>query len=86
MLAARSQRSCILNCGSGQSITFNRLVSEINIAFGTSRQPIYIENPQLHSYQSEVQLDLSLAKRLLGYQPRVWLNAGIRKIVERSTH
>jgi ADP-L-glycero-D-manno-heptose 6-epimerase len=85
LLAANAKSSSIVNCGSGCSVTFNQLVYEINLALGTDRQPRYVKNPRPEVYQCEVELDLSLARREIGYEPTISLRDGIRRMIEDGT-
>jgi ADP-L-glycero-D-manno-heptose 6-epimerase len=81
LLAAGAKGSCIVNCGSGRSVSFNQLIYEINRALGTDRRPRYVKNPHPEVYQSDVELDISLARRKIGYEPSVSLRDGIRRMI-----
>lgn len=46
------------------------------------RRPRYVPNPRPETYQSNVELDLSLARQEIGYEPTVQLAEGIRRMVQ----
>lgn len=79
ILASKSFYSGVVNCGSGKGTTFNQLVSYLNEVMGTSRQPEYIPNPNRQGYQSNVVLDMSLAKKVLGFNPKFSIKEGIKE-------
>src|SRR3990172_3006389 len=78
----QAKESIILNIGSGKGISFNRIVELFNNEFGTSRKPVYIDNPFAGKYQDEVILDISLANEKLGFKPDVPIELGIHQYVE----
>jgi len=76
-LAAEAVKSCVVNCGSGRSTTFNELVSILNGVMGLNRVPEYIPNPYEDSYQDDTTCDMSLASELLGFVPSFGIKEGI---------
>ena len=66
LLAAKATESCVVNCGSGKSYSFNRVVAILNTVLGLSRKPEYIDNPYIGKYQNHTECDMSLAKKKLG--------------------
>lgn len=76
-LAAEADKSCVVNCGSGRSTTFNELVSILNGVMGLNRVPEYIPNPYENSYQDDTTCDMSLASELLGFVPHFGITDGI---------
>ena len=62
----------------GGSATFNRIVSLINGALGSSIEPDYIDCPFEGRYQNDTETDSSKAGRELGWSPRVSIEDGIR--------
>ena len=82
ILAASSQESCIVNCGSGQSTSFNRLVEILNDILGVSRIPEYIDNPYESSYQNHTECDMSLAREKIGFAPEYSIDKGIHDYFE----
>jgi len=67
--ALSSPRSAIYNVGSGQPISFNELIAELNKNLGTRLDPEYIDNPYENFYQPHTEADLTLIRRDLSYQP-----------------
>jgi ADP-L-glycero-D-manno-heptose 6-epimerase len=84
LLAAEAQESCIVNVGSGEAITFNRIVAALNNALGTKLEPEYIENPYKSFYQTFTQADLKLAKEKIGYQPEWKFEDAVKDYVEEQ--
>lgn len=78
MLAAQSKESCIINCGTGKPVSFNRVIKILNKVLGTNKQPEYFDNPHPETYQSRIQCDMSLAKAKIGFEPDFDIEAGIR--------
>ncbi len=77
LLAARSKESCIVNCGSGASTTFNNLIFVLNNVLNLKRTPIYIKNPYQASYQNHTECDMTLTKAKLGFTPEHDITSGI---------
>ncbi|MFO7626513.1 MAG: NAD-dependent epimerase/dehydratase family protein [Candidatus Fermentibacteraceae bacterium] len=77
-LAAKAEKSCVVNCGSGRATTFNELVSILNGVLSLDRVPEYIPNPYEGSYQDDTTCDMSLAAELLGFVPSFGIADGIR--------
>jgi ADP-L-glycero-D-manno-heptose 6-epimerase len=77
LLAAKAKESCVLNCGTGWTTTFNRLVEILNGVLGTSRTPEYIDNPFVGAYQEHTECDMSLAKAKTGFVPKWSVEEGI---------
>lgn len=77
LLAAEASENCIVNCGSGQAVTFNDLVAQLNRVLGVSRTPEYIDNPYADRYQSHTECDMTLAKEKLGFVPEFDLSRGL---------
>lgn len=77
LLAAKSNESFLVNCGSGKAVTFNELISILNKVMGTNRVPQYINNPHAARYQSYTECDMTLAKTKLGFVPEFDVYTGI---------
>ena len=77
LLAAEARESCIVNCGSGQAVSFNDLVTQLNRVLGVNRTPEYIDNPYADRYQSHTECDMTLAKQKLGFVPEFDLSGGL---------
>jgi dTDP-glucose 4,6-dehydratase len=72
------------NLGSGAEITIRELVREIQDLLGSSA-PVEVEAGRLRPEKSEVQRlisDNSLARRRLGWEPRVSLREGLQRTIE----
>ncbi len=82
LLAASAAESCIVNCGSGAPTTFNDLVAMLNDALGTTRTPVYIDNPYADRYQSHTECDMARARETIGFVPQVDIQTGIRRYAE----
>jgi nucleoside-diphosphate-sugar epimerase len=82
LLAIKKQKNNfeLLNCGLGKAISINELVKKIIIA---SKKKLEIEydltKPNIPTYLS---VDCSKAKKLLGWKPKVSLDAGIAKTIQ----
>lgn len=77
LLAAEAGESCIVNCGSGKAISFNRIVDLLNDILKLNRRPDYIENPYEGAYQSHTQCDMHLAAEKIGFVPSYNIEAGL---------
>lgn len=81
ILAAESNISGeIFNVGCGGRVTVNELVDTLNEMLDTGIDPIY-DDPRpgdvRHSYA-----DISKAKRLLGYDPKIEFAEGLRETIQ----
>ena len=70
----------VLNVGSGQRISINQLISEINQVLGTNLAPIYRDERVGEVRHS--QADLAKIRNTLGYQPKVSLSVGLEKMLK----
>jgi nucleoside-diphosphate-sugar epimerase len=70
-------RSAIYNCGSGEAISFNEVIAELNNNLKTKLEPDYFENPYSSFYQAHTEADMTLAKNELGYTPQFRPSNGI---------
>jgi ADP-L-glycero-D-manno-heptose 6-epimerase len=77
--ALDAEESCVVNCATGASPTFNEVVDVLNDELGLARTPVYIENPHPDSYQSDIRCDVSRARELLGFTAEYDLARGIRE-------
>jgi UDP-glucose 4-epimerase len=73
----------IFNIGTGKSTTLLQIITVINAILGTSIAPKHIENPVRESYIQSQLADISKITSMLGYQPSVTLEEGIRDIVTK---
>jgi UDP-glucose 4-epimerase len=70
----------VINVATGGRISLNDLLKAMNKIVGTSIDPIYAE-PRDGDVRDS-QADISKAKRLLGYEPTVQLEDGLKKTLE----
>jgi len=68
----------VINVGTGEEISFNRVVRLLNEKLGKSIKPKHIENP-VENYVGRTRADLTRARELLGYSPTVGLSEGIER-------
>lgn len=79
ILALQLEQSTILNCGTGDTTTFNDLIKILNLVLGTNREPIYIDNPYEDRYQNHTQCDTTLANKILGFIPKFNILEGVKQ-------
>jgi UDP-glucose 4-epimerase len=69
----------IINIGSGEETSINGLIATLGQV--TRRQPDVIYNPQESGGIARLVADLTRARQLLGYQPRVSLTEGLQRLL-----
>ena len=74
--------SDIFNIGTGKATSLNDVVDTLDKAFGKTIAPKYIENPVSENYVQSQCADITKIRQVLGYQPKVSLEDGIRAQVE----
>lgn len=77
LLAAASDSSCIVNCGSGKATSFNKLVSMLNALLGIARTPEFIDNPFVESYQDYTECDMTMARERIRFVPAYSIEEGL---------
>ena len=70
----------VFNVATSSRISLNELLETLKRIFGSSVEPIYKDARQGDVHDS--QADISKAGTMLGYQPAVGLEEGLRKTVE----
>ncbi len=85
LLALEARENCVVNCAPGRARTFNELVAILNGVMGSNRTPEYIDNPYADKYQSHIECDVSLAKRLLNFSAAYDLERGVKDYFESGT-
>lgn len=73
-----------VHISSGQGCTLNHLYRLAAYQLGSTLEPLYL--PALQARATAIVLDNSLARRILGWQPAVNLEEGIRHMIERMAH
>jgi len=81
ILAAKSQESCIVNCGSGRAVSFNESLRILNNLLGLNRKPLYMKNPFGSRYQNFTQCDMTQAREKIGFQPEYSLEQGLEDML-----
>jgi len=72
----------IINIGCGESISINRLVDSVLEASGRNRDSYYIQyGKERPGDQRHMVADISKAKRVLGWEPKMNLVEGLRKTI-----
>jgi nucleoside-diphosphate-sugar epimerase len=75
--------TCALNVGFGIEHTFNEVIQIAGEHLGVSPNVIYTPTP-IQIYAHRLWADMTLAKRMLGFQPRITLEQGIERIIEAT--
>ncbi len=70
----------VFNVATSRRISLNELLAALKKIFGSDAEPIYRESRQGDVRDS--QADISKAQQMLGYQPTVGLEEGLRETVE----
>lgn len=72
----------VFNIGTGDATSVKNIADTLIKAFGKDMEPTYIENPVKEDYVQGQYADISKIQDVLGYQPTVKLEDGIREQVE----
>lgn len=80
LTALNAPRSTVYNCGSGQAISFNDVIAELNRALGTHLEPEYFDNPYAF-YQPHTEADMTTARSELDFRPQYPPRKGIAEYV-----
>lgn len=72
----------VVNVGSGKATTFNHVVELINKELRKNIQPKYLPNP-IKNYVYHTCADLTKARRLLGFEPTIGVEEGIKLQVKK---
>jgi UDP-glucose 4-epimerase len=84
LLAWEADIECeVINVGTGKATTFNQVVEMINELLGKSIRPVYLENP-IKNYVPHTCADLGKARKILGYEPRVELREGLKRLIKED--
>lgn len=80
LLASKYNHFDIFNIGSGDVVTFNKLVSIINKKMNKNISPQYVDCPFVDRFQSHTSVSLEKSKNKLKYRPRYAVEEGIQDI------
>jgi UDP-glucose 4-epimerase len=82
LLASRAPgvKGEVVNVACGQSITVNEIIRQINALLGTNVPPRYV--PARAGDVKHSLADISAAKALIGYEPLVQFDEGLRRAIE----
>lgn len=79
-LESSGLKGIYMNVGTENETSFNKAVDMLNEKLGKDIEPEYQENP-IENYVSRTKADISKAKKLIGYEPKVSIKEGIKRIV-----
>ena len=82
--ASQADKSCVVNCGSGNSYSFNNIVAILKSELGTKYDPEYMENPYEATYQTNTYCDMNYAKEMINFEPKYNLEQGIADYVKNG--
>ncbi len=71
---------CTVNVGTGIGVSINQIAQEIITQTGSSSNIIY--SPVSSGGVSRLQADLTRARKLLGYRPKITIEEGIRRMLQ----
>ena len=66
----------IINIGTGQEVSINDLVKKMEALLG--RKVAYLPNPSQSGGVSRLVSEISLARKVLGFEPKISIDAGLR--------
>jgi len=69
----------VVNIACGQRVTLNHIIAQINAHLGTNLEPDY-QDPRPGDVRHSL-ADLEAARRLLGYEPQVMFDEGLRRSI-----
>jgi nucleoside-diphosphate-sugar epimerase len=72
--------SAVMNVATGEPHTLNGLVETLNGLLGTDLDPVYAD--ERAGDVSASHADISTARRLIGYEPHVDFEAGLRRTID----
>jgi UDP-glucose 4-epimerase len=81
VLAAEHRLQGVYNLGTGESYSFNEMVSMINDALGTDVEPAYVENP-FEVYVHDTMADYTKMREATGWEPEVSFEDGVERVCD----
>ncbi len=73
----------VFNIGTGEFASLNEIIELIKKHLGTDMDATYIENPVKESYIQGQQADISHISSMLGYNPTITLDEGVKFLCEQ---
>ncbi len=82
LLAARAEHTAgeVVNIACGQAVTVNAIIEKVNGLLGKSIRPRYTD-PRPGDVKHSL-ADIALAKKLIGYEPKVPFELGLQKAID----
>lgn len=84
ILASQYEKSGVFNIGSGETMSFNEVVSTLNVELNLNLKPEYIDCPFAEAYQTHTLLDLTRSNKELNYSCAYNPAKGIKKFVKET--
>ncbi len=72
----------VFNIGTGKSTSLNEVIDALKQAFNNGVEPKYIVNPVKEGYVRGQHADISKIKEILGYEPKISIEEGIKDQVK----
>jgi len=82
ILSIKRGNNCILNIGSGKQTSVNQLIAEISNA---TKCGINYEYDRKTKNRRKTYMDIKLAKKVLGWSPKICLSEGLNKMVKAQS-
>jgi len=77
LYAAKARKSCIVNCGTGQAVSFNQMLEILGDVLGIKRETEYLDNPY-DFFQNHTECNMDRAKEMIGFTPHFSFSRGVR--------
>jgi len=85
LLCMNSKKEGIFNIGSGETFSFNEIIDLVNVLLDVKIEPEYKKSP-IPKYVEFSLADISKARKLLGFNPKVSIEEGTKKVVEECLY
>lgn len=83
MLSSTIKESGVFNIGSGETLSFNKIIQLINEELDIYLPTNFIDCPFQQNYQSHTLCDLSLSQSILNYQPKMSAELSVRNYIRQ---
>lgn len=86
LLAAKAPKTQgeVINVACGEKVTVNQIIGQINELLGKNVKPTYVP-PRAGDVKHSL-ADISLAKKIIGFEPLVMFDDGLRRAIEWYRH